>query len=93
MHGPDGRDYQNKAVYVEITEPERLVYDPVSQPQFRMAMTFTDQGGKTIITTQMPFDSAALRDKTVKEFGAVEGLKQTIGRLGEYVMQVKERVK
>jgi uncharacterized protein YndB with AHSA1/START domain len=54
MHGPDGCDYQNKAVYVEITEPERLVYDPVSEPQFRMAMTFTDQGGKTIITTQMP---------------------------------------
>jgi uncharacterized protein YndB with AHSA1/START domain len=73
MHGPDGCDYQNKAVYVEITEPERLVYDPVSEPQFRMAMTFTDQGGKTIITTQMLFDSAALRDKTVKEFGAVKG--------------------
>jgi uncharacterized protein YndB with AHSA1/START domain len=44
MHGSDGRDYQNKAVYVEITEPERLVYDSVSEPQFRMAMTFTDQG-------------------------------------------------
>jgi hypothetical protein len=41
----------------------------------------------------MPFDSAALRDKTVKEFGAVEGLKQTIGGLGEYVTQMKERVK
>jgi uncharacterized protein YndB with AHSA1/START domain len=90
-HGPDGCDYQNKAVYVEITEPERLVYDPVSQPQFRMAMTFTDQGGKTIITTQMHFDSAALRDKTVKEFGAVEGLKQIIEQLGEYVTQEKER--
>jgi uncharacterized protein YndB with AHSA1/START domain len=22
MHGPDGRDYQNKVVYVEIAEPE-----------------------------------------------------------------------
>jgi hypothetical protein len=41
----------------------------------------------------MLFDSAAHRDKTVKEFGAVEGLKQTIGRLGEYVTQMKERVK
>jgi hypothetical protein len=41
----------------------------------------------------MLFDLAAHRDKTVKEFGAVEGLKQTIGRLGEYVTKVKERVK
>jgi len=31
----------------------------------------------------MLFDSAALRDKTVKEFGALDGLKQTIGRRGE----------
>jgi uncharacterized protein YndB with AHSA1/START domain len=89
MHGPDGRDYQNKVVYVEIAEPERLVYDHVSEPQFRMAVTFADQGGKTSITAQMLFDSAALRDKTVKEFGALDGLKQTIGRLGEYVTQMK----
>ena len=34
MHGPDGRDYQNKVVYVEIAEPERLVYDHVSEPHF-----------------------------------------------------------
>ena len=33
MHGPDGRDYQNENVYVEIAEPERLVYMHVSEPQ------------------------------------------------------------
>jgi uncharacterized protein YndB with AHSA1/START domain len=85
MHGPDGRDYQNKVVYVEIAEPERLVYDHVSGPQFRMMVTFANQDGKVSITAQMLFDSGALRDKTVKEFGALEGLKQTIGRLCEYV--------
>src|SRR5258705_101160 len=26
MHGPDGRDYQNKIVYMEVVPPERLVY-------------------------------------------------------------------
>src|SRR6478735_6105977 len=35
MHGPDGRDYQNKIVYVEVVRPERLVYDHVSGPVFR----------------------------------------------------------
>ena len=83
MHGPDGRDYQNKVIYVEIAERERLVYDHVSEPQFRMVVSFADQGGKTSFTAQMLVDSAALRDKTVKEFGALDGLKQTIGRLGE----------
>ena len=89
MHGPDGRDNQNKVVYAEIVEPERLVYDHVSGPQFRMTVTFADQGGKTNITVQMLFDSAALRDQTVKEFGALDGLKQTIGRLSEYLTQMK----
>jgi uncharacterized protein YndB with AHSA1/START domain len=26
MHGPDGRDYQNRVVYEEIVRPERIVY-------------------------------------------------------------------
>ena len=26
MHGPDGRDYQNKITYLEVVPPERLVY-------------------------------------------------------------------
>ena len=26
MHGPDGRDYKNKVVFLEVEEPERLVY-------------------------------------------------------------------
>ena len=90
MHGPGDRDYQNKVVYVEIAEPERLIYDHVSGPHFRMTVTLADDGGRTKLTAQMLFESAALRDKTVKEFGAEEGLKQTIGRLGEYVKHLKE---
>jgi uncharacterized protein YndB with AHSA1/START domain len=26
MHGPDGKDYPNKKVYLEAVKPERLVY-------------------------------------------------------------------
>src|SRR5258706_7128695 len=26
MHGPDGRDYQNKITFIEVVKPERLVY-------------------------------------------------------------------
>ena len=38
----------------------------------------------------MVFESAAIRDRTVKAFGAVEGLKQTLGRLAEHVAHMKE---
>jgi uncharacterized protein YndB with AHSA1/START domain len=83
MHGPDGADYQNKIVYLEIVEPERIVYDHVSGPKFRSTATFEDLGGKTRLTVRMLFETAALRDKVAKEFGAVEGLDQTIDRLGD----------
>lgn len=85
MHGPDGRDYQNKIVYVEIVKPERLVYDHVSGPTFHVTVTFAEQGDKTEVTVRMLFDTAAQRDKVAKEFGAVEGLRQTLGRLAEYL--------
>ena len=58
-----------------------------------MTVTFADDGGKTKLTAQMVFESAALRDKTVKAVGAVEGLKQTLGRLGEHVAHMKESIR
>jgi uncharacterized protein YndB with AHSA1/START domain len=83
MHGPDGVDYQNKIVYIEIVKPERLVYSHVSAPQFQMTVTFAEEGCKTKVTARMLFKSASLRDSVVKQFGAVEGLNQTLERLGE----------
>ncbi len=83
MHGPDGTDYQNKVIYRQIVKPERIVYSHVSGPLFESTVTFAEQGDKTRVTVRMLFESAALRDKTAKEFGAVEGLQQTLGRLEE----------
>ena len=83
MHGPDGRDYPNKIIYREIVRPERIVYSHVSGPPFESTVTFTEKNGKTTVIVQMLFETAEMRDRTVKEFGAVEGLQQTLGRLEE----------
>ncbi len=84
MHGPDGRNYPNEIVYIEIANPERLVYRHVSPP-FLSTVTFVERGGQTELTARMLFESAALRDTIAKEFGAVEGLDQHLDRLGEEV--------
>ena len=52
MHGPDGRDYDNRITFDEIVRPERLGYhhgggDDVEPVQFRTTVTFDDLGGKT----------------------------------------------
>src|SRR5262245_27650391 len=57
MHGPDGRDYQNKIVYTEVVPPERLAYDHVSGPTFSAVVTFAEEGGKTRVTGRMVFES------------------------------------
>jgi uncharacterized protein YndB with AHSA1/START domain len=90
MHGPDGRDYQNRITYDEIVKPERLVYhhggaDDVEPVQFHVTVTFEDVGGKTKLTMRAVFPSAAERDRVVKDYGAAEGAKQTLARLAEYL--------
>ncbi len=88
MHGPDGTDYKNKIVFIEVVKPERLVYSHVSGPLFQMTVTFVEQGARTELTARMVFESAAERERVVKEFNAVEGLNQTLERLAEHITKM-----
>jgi len=83
MHGPDGTDYKNKIVFKKVIRPERLEYSHVSGPLFDVTVTFDEEGGKTKLSIRMVFASVELRDKVAKEYGAVEGLNQTLARLAE----------
>lgn len=90
MHGPDGVDYPNKIVYLEIVEPERLVYvhGDEGDREFQTTVTFVERAGKTELTMVALFASAADRDRVVEEFGAIEGGNQTLGRLAEYLRTI-----
>ena len=90
MHGPDGRDYENRITYQEIVRPERLVYshgggDDVEPVQFQTTVTFEDHGGRTKLTMRAVFPTAAERDRVVREYGAIEGAHQHLGRLAEHL--------
>jgi len=85
MHGPDGTDYKNDKVYIEVEKPTRLVYDHVTGPKHHVTVTFEAQGNKTLVTMHMVFETAELRDKIVKEFRAIEGAQQTFNRLSDYI--------
>jgi uncharacterized protein YndB with AHSA1/START domain len=93
MHGPDGRDYENKITYLEVVKPERIVYKhggdkDVEPVNFQVTATFEPQGEKTKLTMRMTFPSAAARDHVVKTYGAVDGLNQTLDRLGEQLPKI-----
>ena len=96
MHGPDGRDYENRITYEEIVRPERIVYrhgggDDVEPVSFNTTVTFAPEDGKTRVTLRAVFPTAAERDRVVKEHGAVEGGKQTLARLDQYVSEREGR--
>ncbi len=60
MHGPDGVDYKNHSVFVEIVPPERIVFDHLSGPQFHVIALFDEIGAKTKVTYRMLFETAAV---------------------------------
>jgi uncharacterized protein YndB with AHSA1/START domain len=79
MHGPNGDDYKNASVFVEVVKPERIVFQHVSRPRFRVTATFAELAGKTRVTFQMLFETAAECAK-VKVY-AVEANEQNFDRL------------
>jgi uncharacterized protein YndB with AHSA1/START domain len=90
MHGPDGRDYQNRIVYTEIVEPELIAYehggDEETEPvHFRVTVTLEAQGSQTKLTMRALFPSAEERNRVAEEYGAIEGGKQTLDRLAEHL--------
>src|ERR1700735_4929957 len=55
MRGPDGQDFPNRGVYLEVVENKRLVFtdaytggwEPSAKPFMTVVLTFEDFGGKT----------------------------------------------
>jgi uncharacterized protein YndB with AHSA1/START domain len=67
MHGPDGGNYPNESVFIEITEPERIVLNHVSRPHFQLTASFEEAGdnkAKLIFEQLFP---------TVEEYNKVKG--------------------
>jgi uncharacterized protein YndB with AHSA1/START domain len=92
MRGPDGAKYPNKSVFKEIVKPERIVYSHGGKREngpgvsFVSTWSFEEKAAdKTRVSIRMIFPSAVDRNFVIKDFGAIEGGKQTLERLGEYL--------
>lgn len=96
MHGPDGTNYPNKARFLEIVPQERIVFllgggsdldaDERRGVTFRATWTFEVVApDRTRLTGRMIFPSSEARDRAVRDYGAIEGGRQTLERAAEYV--------
>jgi uncharacterized protein YndB with AHSA1/START domain len=93
MHGPDGKDYPNKCIFKEVIKLERIIFSHGGGEKggpganFEATWTFDAEGDKTKVTIRMVFPTQADRDQVVKHYNAIEGGKQTLGRLADYLPQ------
>lgn len=91
MRGPDGTEYPNAITYREINPPERLVYRQGSTEEespdedFVTTITLEDLEGKTRLTMSAVFKTKAARDLVIREHGAVEGARQHLQKLADYL--------
>ena len=85
MHGPDGANFPNESVFVEITPPERVIFRHESCPHFELTITFVDQGDKTLVGWRQVFDTAAERERIAKL--AVPANEENLDRLTAHVLR------
>lgn len=60
MRGPDGQEFPNRGVYLEVVRNEKIVFtdaytkawEPSEKPFFTGIITFEDEGGKTRYTAR-----------------------------------------
>jgi len=96
MHGPDGRDYENKIVFDEIERPHRLSFvhpgDEETEPVTMKVLVKLEQSGhETLLDWRAVFPSIAERDRVDRDYNAAKGLAETLSRLDAHVRAVNER--
>jgi uncharacterized protein YndB with AHSA1/START domain len=90
MHGPDGVDYPNKTVFLEVEKYSRLVYDHGANDDrpamFRVTVNFSETAGKTKMEMTMSLPTAEAAAET-KKFIKKAGGDSTWDRLAEYLSE------
>jgi uncharacterized protein YndB with AHSA1/START domain len=60
MHGPDGANYPNESVFLELLAPSRIVIQHMSPPHFVLTVTLAAHAGGTEIDWAQAFEDPKL---------------------------------
>lgn len=68
MRAPSGAEYANESRFIEISEPNRIVFEHLGPVHwYEMTMTFNSEGGGTRLTWRMRFASVEEASK-IRQF-------------------------
>ncbi|MGE0666544.1 MAG: SRPBCC family protein [Sphingomonadales bacterium] len=95
MRDPDGNEYPNPGIYLEVVENEKLVFtdayvsawQPSDKPFMTAIVTFEDEGGKTRYTARALHWTAEDR-KAHEDMGFHEGWGQCADQLAELAARI-----
>lgn len=88
MHGPDGTDYPNECVFVDIVPSQRVVVEHLSTPHhFVLTISLQAKGSGTLVRWQQVFDSA--EHKNAIAHVVAEANEQNLDRLAAEVQDVR----
>lgn len=95
MRGPDGTEFPNRGVYLEVVPNERLVFtdaytkawEPSEKPFFTCIITFEEEGGKTRYTARARHWTVADREAHEK-MGFHEGWGKCADQLAALVAAI-----
>lgn len=95
VRGPDGQEFLNRGVYLEVVEHERLVFtdayisawEPSAKPFMTVILTFADESGKTRYTARVHHWSVADREAHEK-MGFYEGWGRCADQLAALVARL-----
>lgn len=85
MHGPDGRDYQNKIIYKEVVPHKKLVLEYHTTATHVTTIELEERGQQTLLKWHMSIESEELLIQLVKNFKADKGLEQTVEKWNGYL--------
>lgn len=92
LRGPDGKDMVMRGVYQEIKRPELLIStesfdDYPAGGESINTMTFSEENGKTKLTTRVLYGSKEIRDAVIRT-GMEHGAGETYDRLEDHLRTV-----
>ncbi len=87
MHSPDGKEYPNKSVFIEIVPFKKIVFQHFN-PNYIAIIVFESKEKETLMDWTGQFETAELFETVVKVYKADEGLKQNVEKLEKYLKQI-----
>ena len=92
MHGPDGKDYPNKVHFDLVERPHTIQYHhrgdgETGDVQFHVTVQLKERNDNTELVMTMVFPSAEILERVAREYGAIEGGRQTLARLEQLLAE------